>query len=339
MPTPTVFATWAPAPEHRYGDHPEGPHRLRGLQHLPRQEDGTVWLPADPAPVEALARVHDPRHIAYIEAIAPQGPAIIDYAPTYVTPTSYDDARRAAGGTLAVLDAVLRTPGSRGFAWVRPPGHHATRTQAMGFCLFNHVAVAAAHALAQGFEPVLIVDFDAHHGNGTQAIWRAEPRVAYFSTHQEGIYPGTGDFEDEPQARGRIVNVPLPAHTGDRGYARVIEQVLLPWARALAPAVVLVSAGFDAHWRDPLTQLGLSAQGFAHWAQALVALADETAQGRLAFVLEGGYDPQAVAESGLAVWEVLHGRAAPAGALGPAPYPEPEVADRVAYARRLHGIG
>ncbi len=335
---PTVYATWAPAPEHRYGDHPEGPHRLRGLADLPRTADSTVWLEPTPAPVEALARAHDPRHIAYLEAIAPQGPAVIDYAPTYVTPSSYDDARRAAGGTLAVVDAVLRGPGRRGFAWVRPPGHHATRTQAMGFCLFNNVAVAAHHALAQGVAPVLVVDFDAHHGNGTQDIFRHEPQVAYFSTHQEDIYPGTGAFEDEPHARGRIVNVPLPALTGDAGYARVFEEVLLPWAQALRPALVLVSAGFDAHWRDPLTQLGLSALGFARLAGLLVALAEETAQGRIAFVLEGGYDPQAVAESGRAVWAVLHDREPDAGALGPAPYPEPDIADRVAYARRLHGV-
>ncbi len=333
-----VYATWAPAPEHRYGDHPEGPHRLRGLADLPQAQDGTIWLPAEPAPLDALARAHDPRHIAYLEAIVTRGPAVIDYAPTYVTPSSYEDARRAAGGTLAVVNAVLAGSDRRGFAWVRPPGHHATRTQAMGFCLFNNVAVAAHQALAQGVAPVLIVDFDAHHGNGTQDIFRHEPQVAYFSTHQEGIYPGTGDFEDEPQARGRIVNVPLPALTGDQGFERVFADVLWPWAQKLQPALILVSAGFDAHWRDPLTQLGLSAMGFARLAQRLVALADETAAGRIVFVLEGGYDPQAVAESGRAVWAVLHDAAAEPGSLGEAPYPEPEIADRVAYARRLHGL-
>lgn len=334
----SVYATWAPAPGHHYPGHPEGPQRLQGLADLPRANDGTIWLEPEPASPEALARAHDPRHVGFIEAIAPQGPTIIDYAPTYVTPSSYDDARRAAGGALAVVQAVLQGPQRRGFAWVRPPGHHATRTQAMGFCLFNNVAVAAHHALTQGIAPVLIVDFDAHHGNGTQDIFRHEPRVAYFSTHQEGIYPGSGDFEDEPHARGRIVNVPVAAHTGDQGYARIYEEVLLPWARVLRPALVLVSAGFDAHWRDPLTQLGLTSSGFARLARLLIALADETAQGRIAFVLEGGYDPQAVAESGRAVWAVLHDRAVAKGALGPAPFPEPDVADRILYARRLHGL-
>ncbi len=333
-----VFATWAPAPEHRYPGHPEGPQRLQGLADLPQAADGTVWLEPSPAPVEALARAHDPRHIAYLEAVSKQGPAVIDYAPTYVTPSSFDDARRAAGGTLAVLDAVLAGPDRRGFAWVRPPGHHATRTQAMGFCLFNNVAVAAHQALALGHGPVLIVDFDAHHGNGTQDIFRHEPQVAYFSTHQEDIYPGTGAFEDEPQARGRIVNVPLPALTGDEGYRRVFEEVLWPWALRLRPALVLVSAGFDAHWRDPLTRLGLSALGFAYLARLLLALAAETAAGRIVFVLEGGYDPQAVAESGRAVWAVLHGHEPPPAALGPSPYPEPDIAERVHYARRLHGL-
>ncbi len=338
MSAPRVYAAWAPAPEHRYGDHPEGPQRLTLLHDLPQADDGAHWVEPTPAEVEVLARVHDPRYIEYLQAIAAQGPAVIDYAPTYVTPSSFADAQRAAGATVAVLQAVVEHAPARGFAWVRPPGHHATRTQAMGFCLFNNVAVAAAHALAQGLEPVLIVDFDAHHGNGTQAIFAHEPRVAYFSTHQEGIYPGTGDFDDAPHARGRIVNVPLPALTGDAGYARAFEQVLLPWARALQPALVLVSAGFDAHWRDPLTQLGLSARGFAHLARLLLQLAAESAQGRIVFVLEGGYDPQAVAESGRAVWAVLHDREAPAGALGPSPYPEPDIADRVHYARRLHGL-
>ncbi len=338
MISPRVFAVWFPAEGHRYANHPEGPQRLQGLADLPHQKDGTRWLEAQPVALATLERVHDARHIAYVEAVAARGPAVIDYAPTYVTPSSYEDARRAAGGTLAVVEAVLQAGRGRGFAWVRPPGHHATRTQAMGFCLFNNVAVAARHALDQGLQRVLIVEFDAHHGNGTQAIVRAEPRIAYFSTHQEGIYPGTGDFEDEPQARGRIVNVPLPALTGDAGYARVYDQVLLPWARAWQPELVLVSAGFDAHWRDPLTQLGLSALGFAHLSQRLLALADEVAQGRIVFVLEGGYDPQAVAESGRAVWAVLHGREPQAGNLGPAPYPEPDIEERVVYARRLHGI-
>ncbi|NPA26132.1 MAG: histone deacetylase [Chloroflexi bacterium] len=336
---PTVYATWVPSPQHRYGDHPESPARLRGLADLREAHDGTIWLEAPLAPIETITRAHHPNYVAYLQQIVRHGPAVIDYAPTYVTPTSFDDARRAAGGVLAVLDAVLQNESARGFAWIRPPGHHATRTQAMGFCLFNNIAIAAHEALARGIAPIAIVDFDAHHGNGTQNIFWHEERVGFVSTHQEDIYPGTGDFDEAEHARGRILNLPLPARTDDEGYARVFDQVIGPWMERWQPALILVSAGFDAHWRDPLTQLGLSARGFAALAQRLVQWANAWARGRIVFALEGGYDPLAVAASGRAVWAVLHERPLPEDPLGPAPMKGPDVADRILYARRLHHLG
>ncbi len=336
---PTVYATWVPSPGHRYGDHPESPARLDALADLPQGRDGTRWLEAPLAPLDAITRAHHPNYVDYLQQVVRHGPAVIDYAPTYVTPTSFDDARRAAGGVLAVLDAVLRTPGARGFAWVRPPGHHATRTQAMGFCLFNNVAIAAHEALARGVAPIAIIDFDAHHGNGTQHIFLHDERVGFASTHQEDIYPGTGDFDDAAHARGRILNVPLPAGTDDEGYRQVYARVFEPWLARWRPALILVSAGFDAHWRDPLTQLGLSAQGFAQLAHFLVQWANAWAQGRIVFVLEGGYDPQALAAAGRAVWAVLHDAPIPPDPIGPPPVPGPDVQDRIHYARRLHQLG
>jgi acetoin utilization deacetylase AcuC-like enzyme len=195
----------------------------------------------------------------------------------YVTSGSFEAAMQAAGATIECARAVLDGATPSAFAIVRPPGHHAEPDCPMGFCLFNNLAIAVADVLARGTPRVMIVDFDAHHGNGTQAAFLHEPRVAYLSTHQRGIYPGSGYEHEAPEARGRVVNVPLPAYAGDECYARVMQELALPLARAFQPQAVFVSAGYDAHWRDPITSLGLSTTGFHGMVSALVHLARETA--------------------------------------------------------------
>jgi acetoin utilization deacetylase AcuC-like enzyme len=334
----TTAYTFVPSPEHEYPDHPERPGRLDELTHkldsFPAER-----LTATPARHEDISRVHLPRLITGLERVCrEQAPGIIDYAPTFVTRTSFDDALLAAGATLAGSRAVAKGEFDNAFAIVRPPGHHAEPDKAMGFCLFNNVAVAAKDALAQGLERVLVVDYDAHHGNGTQAAFLNDERLAYLSTHQWGIYPGTGWVEDAPHAKKRIVNVPLPAFTGDQAFARITDKIIQPMVESFRPGMIIVSAGFDAHWNDPITALGLSSAGFFHISKRLVELAAEHCGGKIVFVLEGGYDPANVANGVAAVFAALAGTGPGFDAGDPNPRPEPEVESRLDEVRRWHGF-
>jgi acetoin utilization deacetylase AcuC-like enzyme len=208
----------------------------------------------------------------------------------------------------------------------------------MGFCIFNNVAIAARQALAEGIDRIMIVDYDAHHGNGTQAAFLEEERAAYLSTHQWGIYPGTGGIQDAPRARKRIVNVPLPARAGDGCFERIEQAVIRPAFEAFRPQVLFVSAGFDAYWNDPLTSLGLSTRGTFRLSKALVSLAAEFCQGRVIFVLEGGYDPQNVLNGSQAVFAALAGsKEAPAVEDG-SPNHEPDIEPLLAEIRSWHGF-
>lgn len=331
----TIY-TWVDSPNHLYPGHPEHPSRLEQLRPL-IAELGAKKLEVQPATPKEILRVHRPALLAELESACQTGPQLIDYAPTYVTVSSLEDALNAAGGALTCLRAILDGEARNGFAIVRPPGHHAEPGRAMGFCLFNNVAIAAREALAQGVERILIVDIDAHHGNGTQAAFWNEPRVAYFSTHQWGIYPGTGWIEEAPQARRRIVNIPLPAYSGDRAYLRTFQEILEPLVASFRPQLILASIGFDAHWRDPITELGLTIQGYYQLSQRLVELADTWCEGHILFVLEGGYDAQNVANGSLAIFAALmHQPWAPP--VEPPLYPEPEVTERLTRIRTWHAF-
>jgi len=330
--------TFVPSPEHEYPDHPERPGRLDEL--IPKLDSFPAQrLEAVPAKQEEISRVHVPRLITGLERVCrEQAPGIIDYAPTYITRTSFDDALLAAGATLACARAVMDGEFDNAFAVVRPPGHHAEPDKSMGFCIFNNVAVAARDALAQGLERVLVVDYDAHHGNGTQAAFLDDERLAYLSTHQWGIYPGTGWINDAPHAKKRIVNVPLPAFAGDQTFARITDKIIQPVVEAFRPQMMLVSAGFDAHWNDPITALGLSSAGFFHISKRLVELAREHCGGKIVFVLEGGYNPTNVANGAGAVFAALAGRTQEFDAGDPSPRREPEVESRLDEVRRWHGF-
>jgi acetoin utilization deacetylase AcuC-like enzyme len=330
----TTASVFVPSPQHVYPDHPEAPNRLSQVR---RERDKVTWLDVTPASREQVARVHDPALIANLELVCQHGPGVIDYAPTYVTASSFQDALAASGGTLTCARAVIHGEAHNAFAIVRPPGHHAEPNRSMGFCLFNNVAIAAQEALALGLERVLVIDYDAHHGNGTQAAAWSDERIAFLSTHQEGIYPGTGWIEDAPHALGRIVNVPLPPLTGDRDFERIAEELYTPFVRRFAPEMIFVSAGFDSHWNDPLTRLGLSTDGFFRISSRLAALAEEHCKGRIVFSLEGGYVPENVANGVEAVFAALTGEV-PGRVDDAMPDPEPDIEARIAKVRKWHGF-
>jgi acetoin utilization deacetylase AcuC-like enzyme len=247
-----------------------------------------------PAARADLLRVHSEAHLSAIDRTT--GRAVSLDADTFTSPASRDVALLAAGAACDAVDAVLQSTATRAMAMVRPPGHHAERDRAMGFCLYNNVAVAAAHALASGLSRVVVVDYDVHHGNGTQDIFYEDPRVLYISTHQYPLYPGTGAAVEVGREAGAgfTVNVPLEAGCTDGDYRDVFSAIVVPVIDQFRPDLVLVSAGFDAHERDPLARMRLSSDGYAVLTTALCDAADRHCQGRLVAVTEGGYDPDAL---------------------------------------------
>ena len=328
--------------EHASAGHPERPARLAAiLQQIERRGLRARMhelAPRDPEPGELLA-VHAPVALGLLDALASSGGGWLD-PDTYVTPQSPAAARRAAGAVLAATEAVLAGEVRSAFCAVRPPGHHATPERSMGFCLLNNVAIAAAHALAAGVERVAVVDWDVHHGNGTQQIFEAESRVLYASTHAAPFYPGTG-FAHEAgsgDARGTTLNLPLPAGTGDVGFVACYEQVVLPALERFRPELVLVSCGWDAHARDPLAPLRVSTAGYTHVARLVVEGAERFAEGRLVVALEGGYDEHALAWCASALCELLLGEEPTPDPRPTAPGPEPDVSSVIATARRVAGL-
>jgi len=287
---------------HDTGTHPESEGRLRGivaaLQRVGISE--SQFLQPEPVNMELLSEVHDSRYVAAVEKVAERGGGYWDLD-TYISPGTYRAAVLAAGAAVEAVDAVMS--GSRAaFALVRPPGHHAMYDAAMGFCIFGNIAVAAHHATRRyGLERVLIVDWDVHHGNGTQDVFYSRSDVLFFSTHQYPFYPGTGTTGEVGEGRGRgyTVNVPLPAGTDDAGHLRVFNEVLVPLARRYRPQLILVSAGYDSHVTDPIGGMAVTTAGFGEMARIVRGLADELCDGKVAAVLEGGYNIQALALSAL----------------------------------------
>src|SRR5262245_2776351 len=277
--------------------HPERPDRLRVLHHHLGDAPGLVHLGARLATPDEIALVHTPGLVEQVAATAGRACVIFD-PDTRTSAGSWQAACLAAGGLLELCDAVLAGQVDNGIALVRPPGHHAERARAMGFCLFNNVAIAAAHLRRHGVGRVLVVDWDLHHGNGTQHLFEHDPTVLYVSTHQYPYYPGTGAVDEvgEGAGAGRTLNLPFPAGFGDREFERAFREVVVPVSRQFAPEFVLVSAGFDCDVRDPLGGLAVTPAGIAAMSRALVDLADECAQGRVVGVLEGGYDLDAIVD-------------------------------------------
>ncbi len=279
--------------------HPECPDRLKAV--LRRFEDEAFALldrrDAPEAAIEQILRVHPQAHVeAVLAAIPGDGHARLD-ADTVVSPGSREAALRAAGGVCAAVDAVMTGEVRNAFCAVRPPGHHAETAKAMGFCLFNNIAVGAAHARAvHGVRRVAVVDFDVHHGNGTQDIFWNDADLFYVSTHQSPLYPGTGMVEERGTA-DNILNVPLPANAASPEFRHAMTRTVLPALSDFGPGLLMISAGFDAHLRDPLAGLQLTEADFAWATVKLAKLASECCEGRIVSVLEGGYDLEALAES------------------------------------------
>ncbi len=284
--------------------HAERPERLRAVTEALREAFPKLdWREAPRATRGQLLRAHAPELLDLVLDNPdleqhPDERVMLD-PDTVLSPDSDEAALRAAGAAVAAVDAALVGPSPRVFCAVRPPGHHATHDTAMGFCLFNNVAVAALHALdAHGLERVAIVDFDVHHGNGTQAIFEHDRRVLFASSHQWPLYPGTGARNETGE--GNIVNAPLPPDADGTLFRAAWSDVLLPAVDAFKPQLILVSAGFDAHRRDPLAQLRLEADDYAWITRELVRLANRHGGGRIVSTLEGGYDLQALRESSVA---------------------------------------
>ena len=299
--------------------HPERSDRLAAiLQRLDATGllDRMEHLPERDATDEELLAVHARDLLVTVDAHAQAGGGWAD-PDTFIGPSSPAAARRVAGAALAATDAVLDGAATSAFVAARPPGHHATRDRAMGFCLYNQVAVAVQSALDRGVERVAVVDWDLHHGNGTQAIFDDEPRVLYVSTHAYPFYPGTGSVEDRGvgAAAGTKINVPLPAGAGDAAFRAAYGQVTVPALDAFEPELVFVSCGWDSHARDQLGPLAVSTAGYTAVARMIIEAANRLCGGRLVAVLEGGYDEHALAHCSQALCELL---------LGDEPSPDPE---------------
>ena len=298
---------------HDTGDHPERIARIEAIEAAlaDRPELALDRRTARAATREELLRVHPESHLDLIESAAAQGAAMMD-SETIISSGSWDAAVNAAGGAAMLVDELVARAAAglepaRGFAIQRPPGHHAESNRPMGFCLFNNVAVAAEHARqAHGMERVAILDWDVHHGNGTNDIFHADPTVLFTSIHEYPLYPGTGRAADRGSGDGLgfTVNLPVDGGSGDVEFRALVDGVFVPQMLEFQPQLILVSAGFDAHERDPLSSCVVSTAGFASLARSVTGLADQLGV-PLGLVLEGGYDLQGLAESCCAVLEVF----------------------------------
>ncbi len=324
MTTGYVFETG-----HRAHTHPQAPESAARLDRLMAYLDAQGELAAlsriavEPIPWEWIAAAHTTHHVETVRRLAQTGRsrASVD---TYLTPEAPEVARLAASCAIAATQAVLTGDVANAFSFSRPPGHHAHATHAMGYCLFNNVAVAALFALREaGLERVLIVDIDAHHGNGTEDIFYASREVLFVSLHQHPWYPGTGDvFRTGVEAgTGYNYNVALPTWTGDEGYRRAVKELIRPLAERYCPQLILVSAGFDAHWMDQSSVLGLSVQGYYDLVAGLRDLADQYCQSRIVLILEGGYNLDSTAPCAAASLRALRDIPMLPDPLGPCPDP------------------
>jgi acetoin utilization deacetylase AcuC-like enzyme len=294
--------------EHHTGGHPENAGRLRAIEATLGRAGwaGLDRVEAPAATREQLRRVHTEAHVAAIEELAHRGGGMVD-ADTVVSEGSFEAALHAAGGAAYAAERLLGDGDSFALCGLRPPGHHAERSRAMGFCLFNNVAVAAAHAVERcDAERVLVLDWDVHHGNGTEAIFAESDRVLYASIHQWPLYPGTGPagYVGEGDGEGYTVNLPVPPGSGSEEFLALVQHLVAPIARSFGPGLIAISAGYDAHRDDPLADCAVETDGFGDMAATMRSVAGELGAPVLV-CLEGGYEPAALAASVLATVEAL----------------------------------
>jgi acetoin utilization deacetylase AcuC-like enzyme len=299
---------------HDIPGHPERPERIVALEAEMDRHDwfGCTRVVAPAASRDSLVAVHTAGHVDFIEDLCARGGGFIDQD-TAAVPATWEAALRAAGGASALVDALVSGEARTGVSALRPPGHHAEPDRAMGFCLFANVSIAAEHALArEGVERVFILDWDVHHGNGTNAAFHSRPDVLFCSLHQYPFYPGTGALGDTGSGPGEgyTINLPVPAGSGEPEWLGLVEHVAIPAAREFAPDLILVSAGFDAHRADPLAECNLETDSFRQMALHVAALAAVLGV-PVGAVLEGGYDVDALAESAVATMEALEAGGTP----------------------------
>ena len=290
--------------------HPERPDRIRAIERALEKERFTSLIreQAPMAEMESLVLAHPEDHILRLRDISPREGIVRIDEDTVMSPGTYEAALRGAGGAVLAVDEVMTGKVTNAFVGMRPPGHHAERIRAMGFCFFNNAAIAARHAQKKhGAERVAIFDWDVHHGNGTQDIFWSDETVLYCSTHEAPLYPGTGALS-EMGDHGTIVNAPLSAGEGSEAFREAVDNVIAPRIDSFAPDLIIISAGFDAHWRDPLASLNLTESDFAWATQKLMDLADRHCGQRIVSVLEGGYDLEGLAKSTAFHLDALMGR-------------------------------
>jgi acetoin utilization deacetylase AcuC-like enzyme len=305
---PCVFLAHPSSLNHETGGHPERPARITAIEHELSHQGwlGFERVASPPVAMEVLTAVHPASHVEAIERISAAGGGALDLD-TVMSAGSFNAALHAAGGAVRLVDLLLDGEAAYGFSAHRPPGHHATRTRAMGFCLFNSVAIAARYALdRRGLERVMILDWDVHHGNGTNDIFHASRRVLFVSIHESPLYPGTGPSADVGSggAEGFTVNLPVPGGSGNAVFRSLVEHVALPLARVFQPELLLVSAGYDAHRDDPLATCAVTEDGYAEMTRAVRTACAELGTA-LGFVLEGGYALEPLARSVVATMREL----------------------------------
>ncbi len=329
---------------HDTGDHPENARRLTAIMDYLKETGILSKLsPIKPLPAttKELLAVHSEEHILRIKAASEHGEKYLD-ADTVISPHSYESALYAAGGAIKATEAVMEGEVSSAFALVRPPGHHATRHESMGFCLFNNIAIAATYALSQyKLERIAIIDTDVHHGNGTQDSFYGNPHVIYVSTHESPLYPGTGSIEETGtgEALGTKINIPLPAGSGDSEYRRVYEEIVIPVVHRFKPQLIMVSAGYDAHWRDELAMLKLSVSGYGELMQNIKNMAETLCDGRMVLSLEGGYNLEALSASVKATFDVLLGNTAIEDPVGKPPgYKSSDISQLILALKKTHHL-
>jgi acetoin utilization deacetylase AcuC-like enzyme len=341
----TIYVTHPRYVEHDLPTHSEHAGRIRAVwQRL--QENGLIErmqnAEAQPVSDAQILTVHTPEYLDLLRRVSAQERLVRLDADTYAGMDALDIARLSAGGVVDAVEAVMSGAADNGLAAVRPPGHHAMPDHGMGFCLLGNIAIAARHAQAQhGIERVLIVDYDVHHGNGTEAMFYDDPSVLFISTHQYPLYPGTGAATDVGSGAGAgyTINAPLPPGTGDKGYSRIFSEIIWKAAERFQPQLILVSAGFDAHWRDPLALMNVTLNGYAHMTGELIKMAETLCGGKIVFAMEGGYDLDALSYGICNVARQLIGEEP----LDPLGEPgnlraEPDITPLITLLKRLHRL-